>query len=127
MRKKNHAKRWKWKWLNSERRLRSLKHKSSFKNCLVILDEILDCQRSLFDKFGLGYNNAEKYKVGTWTPKRHESSPSFSKGESKAPAQNRESMKRSEQGRHQEASPLLKVDSEERHLQDRTKIDMHVG
>ena len=100
---------------------------AKLRNGSVILDEILNCQRSPCDKFGPTYNKAKKSELGTWTPKRHESSPSFSKGESKAPAQNMEAIKRSEQGRHQEASPLLKVDLEERHLQNRTKTDMHVS
>ena len=37
-----------------------------FTNSSTILDEILDSQRSTFDKFVLGYNKAkEKSEVGT--------------------------------------------------------------
>ena len=76
-----------------------------FNNSSVILDEILDFQRSPFDKFGLGYNKeAEKPEVCTWTPKTYEARPSFSKGESKVvshvPTQDNKDFRRSE--KHQE-------------------------
>ena len=41
-----------------------------FKDSSVVLDKILDCQRSPFDKSGLGYKKeGEKYDDGTWSPK----------------------------------------------------------
>ena len=54
-----------------------------FRNSSIILDEILDCQRSPFDKYGLGYNSGkEKSVADTWTPSKYEVGPSFSKDES---------------------------------------------
>ena len=41
-----------------------------FKDSLVVLDKILDCQRSPCDKTGLGYKKkGEKYEDDTWSPK----------------------------------------------------------
>ena len=51
-----------------------------FRNKSIILDEILDCQRSPFDKSVLGYNlGKEKLVANTCTPNRYDESPSFSK------------------------------------------------
>ena len=56
-----------------------------FRNNSIILDEILDCQKSHFDKSGLGYNSGkEKSVADTWTPSKYEVGPSFSKDESQA-------------------------------------------
>jgi hypothetical protein len=89
-------------------------------NNSTILDEILDSQRSPNDKSGLGYNKEATHSEAS-TSKKHDVGPSFSKGESKvasqAPAQRKETFRRSEQGRHQEAILHLKENSEERHLQ----------
>ena len=79
-----------------------------FNNNSVTLDEILDCQRSPFDKFGLGYNKERgKFVVSTWSPKTPEASLSTSKNQSKAPreepAQHKEDFRRSE--RRQEVGP----------------------
>jgi hypothetical protein len=52
-------------------------------NNSTILDEILDCQRSPNDKYGLGYNKEETHYEAS-TSKKHDASPSFSKGERKA-------------------------------------------
>jgi chromosome segregation ATPase len=91
-----------------------------FMNNSIILDEILDSQRSPNDKSGLGYNKEVAHsEVGT--SKKHDVGPSFSKGErkvaSQAPAQRKKIFRRSEQGRHQEAILHLKANSEERYLQ----------
>ena len=55
--------------------LRRKNEKSSayvkFNNSSVILDEILDCQRSHFDKIGLGYKKkAKNYEYNSKTPKK---------------------------------------------------------
>jgi hypothetical protein len=76
-------------------------------NNSTILDEILDCQRSPNDKSGLGYNKeATHYEAST--SKKHDAGPSLSKGErkdaSQAPTQGKETFRRTEQGRHQEAT-----------------------
>jgi hypothetical protein len=68
----------------------------------------LDSQRSPNDKSGLGYNKEATHFEAS-TSKKHEVSPPFSKGGSKAASQastqSKETFRRSEQGRHQEASP----------------------
>ena len=66
---------------------------AKFKNNSTILGEILDCQRSPFDKTGLGYNKeTKKFEADTWTLKKSEMNPSSSRVESKVapqvPAQN---------------------------------------
>ena len=56
-----------------------------FRNNSIILDEILDSQRSPFDKSGLGYNpGKEKSVADTWTPRKYEENLSFSKDEIQA-------------------------------------------
>ena len=51
-----------------------------FKDSSVVLDKILDCQRSPFDKTGLGYKKeGEKYEDGIWSSKTSEVGPSTSK------------------------------------------------
>ena len=56
-----------------------------FNSSSVILDKILDCQRSPFDKSSLGYKKEEdKSEGGTWSPKTPEAGPSSSKGKDKA-------------------------------------------
>ena len=51
-----------------------------FRNKSIILDEILDYQRSPFDKSGLGCSwRKEKSLADTWTPNKYEVGPSFSK------------------------------------------------
>ena len=39
-----------------------------FKNSSTIMDEILDCQRSSFDKTGLGYNKETKESEADLNP-----------------------------------------------------------
>jgi hypothetical protein len=48
-------------------------------NSSMTMDEILDSQRSLNGKFGLGYNNEEIN-----TPKKPDVGPSFVKGENRS-------------------------------------------
>ena len=54
-------------------------------NSLVMLDKLLDCRRSLFDKFGLGLKKVEdKLKEDMWSPKTLEFRSTSFPGESKA-------------------------------------------
>ena len=55
-----------------------------FKDSSVVLDKIFDCQRSPFDKTGLGCKEGEN---GTWSLKTLEEGPSSSKVAPHAPAQ----------------------------------------
>ena len=58
-----------------------------FKDNSVVLDKILDCQRSPCDKTGLGYKkDKEKPEDDTWSPKTPEAGPSTSKAAPHAPA-----------------------------------------
>ena len=58
-----------------------------FKDSSVVLDKILDFQRSPFDKSGLGYKKeGEKNEDDTWSPKTPEAGPSSSKYAPHAPA-----------------------------------------
>jgi hypothetical protein len=70
------------------------------------LDEILDSKRSRNDKSGLGYNKEEKYSEDS-TSKKNEVSHSFSKGGNKVRShvatQIKETFKRIEKRRYQEA------------------------
>ena len=57
-------------------------------NSSIILDKILDCQRSPFNKYGLGYNKEKgKFVVDTWSTKTPEASSCTSKNEIKCPRQ----------------------------------------
>ena len=52
----------------------------------IVLDKILDCQRSPLDKTGLGYKkNKEKLEDDTWSLKTPVAGPSTSKAAPKAP------------------------------------------
>jgi hypothetical protein len=74
-----------------------------FMNNSTILNEILDSQRSPNDKSGLGYNK-EATHLDANTSKKHEVSPSFSNNVSSQPStQRKKTLKRTKQGRHQEA------------------------
>jgi hypothetical protein len=74
-----------------------------FLNSSMILNEILNSQRSPNDKFDLGCN---KEKIST--PKKHDASPSFLKGERRYDSgsscskneRNTTIFRRSDQGRH---------------------------
>ena len=92
-----------------------------FRNNSIILDEILDCQRSPFDKFGLGYNlGKEKSVADTWTPSKYEVGPSFSKDESQAaPHIPTKTLENLEDIR--ELVLLLRASSKKIHLQYGTK------
>ena len=58
-----------------------------FKDILIVLDKILDFQRSPLDKTGLGYKKDKgKSKDDTWSPKTPEGVPSTSKVDTHAPA-----------------------------------------
>jgi chromosome segregation ATPase len=76
---------------------RKVEKSKRFMNNSTTLDEILDCQRSPNDKSGLGYNKEATHSEAS-TSKKHEVSPSYSKGRSKvaiqAPTQSKETFKR---------------------------------
>ena len=91
--------------------LRKKNEKSSsyvkFNNNSTILDEILSCQISPFDKTGLGYNmEAKSQEDISKNPKKTEAGPSFSKDERQAtlhiPAKHIRKL-----GRYQGVSPTL--------------------
>jgi hypothetical protein len=73
-------------------------------NSSTILNEILDSQRSLNDKSGLGYNK-EATHVEASTSNKHEVSPSLSKDgnnvASHPSTHRKECFKRTKQGIHQ--------------------------
>ena len=51
-----------------------------FKDSSIVVDKILDCQRSPLNKTGLGYKkDKEKSEDDIWSPKTPEASPSTSK------------------------------------------------
>ena len=57
-----------------------------FKDSSVVLDKILDFQRSPCDKTGLGYRkDKKKSEDDTWSPKTSEAAPSSSKVAPHAP------------------------------------------
>ena len=58
-----------------------------FKDSSIVVDKILDCQRSPLNKTGLGYKkNKEKSEDDTWSLKTLEAGPSMSKAAPHAPA-----------------------------------------
>ena len=75
-------------------------------NNSTILDDIPDSQRYPNDKSGLGYNK-EAIHIEATTSKKHEVSPSFSKGgsnfASQTSTQSKKTFKRTKKGRHQES------------------------
>jgi hypothetical protein len=77
---------------------------NKFLNSSLILDEILESQRSPYDKLGLGYKK-EATHVEESTSKKHEVSPSkMEDSVAKKPStQGKENFKRKKKGRHQEA------------------------
>jgi hypothetical protein len=77
---------------------------NKFLNSSKILDEILESQRSPYDKSGLGYKEEATHAEAS-TSKKHEVSPSKKEDNvSKQPStQGKENFKRTKQGRHQEA------------------------
>ena len=57
-----------------------------FQDSSIVLDKILDCQRSPLDKTGLGYKkNKEKLEDDTWSLKTPEAGPSMSKASPHTP------------------------------------------
>jgi hypothetical protein len=77
---------------------------NKFLNGSLILDEILESQRSPYDKSGLGYKKEATHAEAS-TSKKHEVSPSKKEDNvAKQPStQGKENFKRTKQGRHQEA------------------------
>jgi hypothetical protein len=73
-------------------------------NISIILDEILECQRSSCHKSGLGYKGEDTHAKAS-TSKKHEVSPSKKEDSiaKKPSTQGKENLKNTKQGRHQEA------------------------
>jgi hypothetical protein len=73
-------------------------------NSSLILDEILESQRSPYDKSGLGCKGEDTHAEAS-TSKKHEVNPSKKEDNvAKQPStQGKENFKRTKQGRHQEA------------------------
>ena len=66
--------------VNLRKKIEKSKHHEKFNSSSVMLDKILDCQRSPLDKTGLGYKkNKEKFEDDTWSLKTPEAGPSTSK------------------------------------------------
>jgi septal ring factor EnvC (AmiA/AmiB activator) len=77
---------------------------NKFLNSSKILNEILESQRSPYDKSGLGYKGEDTH-VEASASKKHEVSPSKDEDnvENQPPTQGNENFKITKQGRHQEA------------------------
>jgi hypothetical protein len=85
---------------------KKVENSNKFLNSSTILNEILDSQRSPNDKSGFGYKK-EAIHVEASNSKKHEVIPSLSKDgnnvASQPSTQGKEILKRTNQGRHQEA------------------------
>ena len=84
--------------------------KQKFDKSTETLNQIINSQRPIHDKLGLGYNKEyEEYKNGTWNTKKHEASTSFSKDGSEDArqeyVQRKETIRRIGQERHQGVGP----------------------
>ena len=84
--------------------------KQNFDKSVEMMNQIINNQRPIHDKSGLGYNKEdEKHKIGTWNSKKHEANTSFSKDESEVArhehVQRKEALRRTEQEGHQEDGP----------------------
>jgi hypothetical protein len=82
---------------------KKVENSNKFMNSSLILDEILESQRSPYDKLGRGYKG-EDTRVESSTSKKHEVNPSKKEDNvAKQPStQGKENFKRTKQGRHQE-------------------------
>jgi hypothetical protein len=83
---------------------KKVENSNKFLNSSLILDEILESQRSPYDKSGLGYKGEDTHAEAS-TSKKHEVNPSKKEDNvAKQPStQGKENFKRTKQGRHQEA------------------------
>jgi hypothetical protein len=82
---------------------KKVENSNKFLNSSLILDEILESQRSPYDKLGLGYKGEDTHTEAS-TSKKHEVNPSKKEDNvAKQPStQGKENFKRKKQGRHQE-------------------------
>ena len=92
-----------------KREIEKSKAQVMFNESSIILDEILTCQRSLFDTYGLGYKKVDD-KIGEvkWSPKTPEVGSTSLKEDIKAPnapAQDNKFFERSSV--HQETMPSI--------------------
>jgi hypothetical protein len=81
-----------------------VENSNKFLNSSLILDEILETQRSPYDKLDLGYKGEDTH-VEASTSKKHEVNPSKKEDNvaKKPSTQGKENFKRTKQERHQEA------------------------
>ena len=92
------------------RKLQKENIKIIFDKSTEVLNQIINSQRPNDDKSELGYSKEdEKYKIGTWTSRKHEARSSFSKDGSEASrhkhVQSKENIRRTKQGGHQGVGP----------------------
>ena len=101
-----------------ERKLISQNFHVKFNESLVILDEILKCQRLSFDKYGLGFKKEEdKLKEVLLYPRTPEAGPSMTKDEYDAPAHGYKEVENSKVPH--EATPTHQSHSFERRITPR--------
>jgi hypothetical protein len=83
---------------------KKVENSNKFLNSSLILDEILESQRSPYDKSGLGYKGEDTHAEAS-TSKKHEVNPSKKEDNvaKKPSTQGKENFKRTKKGRHQEA------------------------
>ena len=73
--------------LNLRKKIEKSKHHEKFNSSSVKLDKLLDCQRSPFDKSGLGFRKVEdNLEEDKWSPKTPNAGPSMTKDASYVPA-----------------------------------------
>ena len=83
-----------------------------FKDGKVVLDKILDYQRSPLDKTGLGYKEKEKSEDVTWSCKTPKASPSTSKAAPHAPAHDNKNFRSSKMKQGVRSIPQSKLRKE---------------
>ena len=106
------------------RKLKKENIKQNLDKSIEILNQIINRQRPIHDKSGLGHSKKdEKYKVGTRTSRKHEASSSFSKDGSEVirhdNVRSMETIRRMEQGGHQGGGPT----PQERFKKDNLKME----
>jgi hypothetical protein len=93
-----------------------------FMNNSTILDEILDSQRSPNDKSGLGYNKEATHFEAS-TSKKHEVSPSFSKGGSKVQVKHLHKARKPSEEQSKEDTKKPSYTSKKIQKRDTFKVD----
>ena len=73
--------------VNLRKKIEKSKHHEKFNNSSIMLDKLLDCQRSPFDKSGLGFRKVEEnIEEDKWFPKTPNVGPLMTKDASYVPA-----------------------------------------